>query len=154
MWAKHKQQASGLPVGKVIYFDTDRSTKLERSLFDPDWQLTGKPDYLVEYDGSIVPVEVKSGSAPESPYDTHIYQLAAYCRLVEVTFHKRPSFGIIRYENQTFAIDYNPALEYKLKTMLADIRENSYQREINRSHESVERCRGCGYRIRCEQTLH
>ncbi|HVN14404.1 MAG TPA: PD-(D/E)XK nuclease family protein, partial [Anaerolineales bacterium] len=96
---------TGLPSGRVIYTDTRGWGKLERPLYDQALGLTGKPDYLVQQNGQIIPVEVKSGRAPEAPYDSHIYQLAAYCLLVEKNYGKRPSHGIIHYTDRDFAVD-------------------------------------------------
>ena len=79
------RRAAGLPGGRVVYTDTRAWGKVEKPLYDHGLGLTGKPDYLVEKDGQLIPVEVKSGRAPEAPYDSHIYQLAAYCLLVERT---------------------------------------------------------------------
>ena len=103
-WQSNRQrQAAGLPGGRVIYTDTRGWGKLEKPLFYAALELTGKPDYLVQQDGQIIPVEVKSGRAPEAPYDSHIYQLASYCLLVEKTYGKRPPYGIIHYETRDFA---------------------------------------------------
>jgi CRISPR-associated exonuclease Cas4 len=77
-----QRKEAGLPGGRIIYTDTRGWGKVEKPLFYPALELTGKPDYLVEKNGQIIPVEVKSGRAPEAPYDSHIYQLAAYCILV------------------------------------------------------------------------
>ena len=105
-WQSGRQQKeAGLPGGRVIYTDTRGWGKLERPLYNDLLGLTGKPDYLVQEKGQIIPVEVKSGRAPESPYDSHIYQLAAYCLLVEKSYGKRPPYGIIHYENRDFAVE-------------------------------------------------
>ena len=95
-WQSGKQRReAGLPGGRVIYTDTGGWGAVERPLYYPPLKLTGKPDYLVRQNGIIIPVEVKSGRAPESPYDSHIFQLASYCLLVEKTYNKRPPYGII-----------------------------------------------------------
>ncbi len=105
--AARRQKGAGLPAGKVIYVDTTRwGNKVEKPLYDAANNLTGKPDYLVEEDGRLIPVEVKSGWAPDAPRDSHVFQLAAYCFLVERTSGKRPPYGIIHYRNRTFAVDY------------------------------------------------
>ena len=44
--------------------------------------------------------------------NSHIYQLASYCLLVEKTYGKRPPYGIIHYKDQDFAIDYTQELEF------------------------------------------
>jgi CRISPR-associated exonuclease Cas4 len=116
-------------------------------------RLTGKPDYLLERNGDIIPIEVKSGKAPDAPYDSHIYQLASYCLLVHKTMGKRPPYGIIHYNNRDFAIDYTPALEAALMDILAEMRRDERRKEVNCSHSSPARCKGCGYKKICDQRL-
>jgi len=147
------RQEAGLPGGRVVYTDTRAWGPVERPLYDPVLRLTGKPDYLVEKDGQLIPVEVKSGRAPEAPYDSHIYQLAAYCLLVERTMGSRPPYGILHYEDRDFAVDYTPTLETALLDVLADMRRDEYRKEVDRSHESKARCSKCGFRNVCEERL-
>lgn len=155
LWqSSRRQKKAGLPGGRVIYTDTRAwGTPLERPLYDQLLGLTGKPDYLVEQKGSIIPVEVKSGRAPESPYDSHIYQLAAYCLLVEKTYGKRPPYGILHYPSRTFAVDYTPALESALLDLLAGMRRAENRAQVDCSHTEPARCRRCGYRSVCDQKL-
>jgi len=153
-WRSDRQQkAAGLPGGRVIYTDTHGWGKVEKPLYYPALGLTGKPDYLIEKNGQIIPVEVKSGRAPEAPYDSHIYQLASYCLLVEKTHGKRPPYGIIHYENRDFAIDYTRELETALIELLADMRQDDLKKDVPRSHEQASRCKRCGFRNVCDQKL-
>jgi CRISPR-associated exonuclease Cas4 len=151
--ARRRQKASGLPGGRVIYTDTRGWGPVEKPLYDPELGLTGKPDYLVEQGKQVIPVEVKSRRVSDGPYDSHIFQLAAYCRLVQVTYGKRPAYGILKYTNRTFAIDYTPELETGLTELLALMREQERSTEVNRSHQSAARCGACGYRATCDQKL-
>jgi CRISPR-associated exonuclease Cas4 len=155
LWQSSRQQRqAGLPGGRVIYTDTRAwGAPLEQPLFDAKLGLTGKPDYLVQQKGQIIPIEVKSGRAPESPYDSHIYQLAAYCLLVEKVYGKRPPYGIIHYPTRDFAVDFTPALESSLLDLLADIRRDESRAEVNCSHTEPARCRKCGFRNTCDQKL-
>jgi CRISPR-associated exonuclease Cas4 len=154
LWiAGRQRRASGLPAGRVIYSDTDRWGKVEKPLYDSVAGLTGKPDYLVEENGYMIPVEVKSGRAPNLPHDSHIYQLAAYCLLVERAYGKRPPYGILRYRDRTFSIDYTPALERELEDLLDAIRLQERRGEAPRSHKEAARCARCGYRDYCDQRL-
>jgi CRISPR-associated exonuclease Cas4 len=153
-WQSSRQRRdAGLPGGRVIYTDTRGWGKVERPLFYPALELTGKPDYLIEKNGQIIPVEVKSGRAPDAPYDSHIYQLAAYCLLVEKTHRKRPPYGIIHYENRDFAVDYTRELEESLLELLADMKRDEYKNGVPRSHEQASRCAKCGFRKVCDQSL-
>ena len=152
--SNRQQRQAGLPGGRVIYTDTRAwGAPLEQPLFNKELGLTGKPDYLVQQKGGIIPVEVKSGRAPEAPYDSHIYQLASYCMLVEKTYGKRPPYGIIHYPNRDFAVDYTPALENSLLDILAEMRRDDAKREVNCSHAEPGRCVRCGFRKICEQKL-
>ena len=54
-----------------------------RLLRSETYRLTGRPDYIVEINGELVPVEVKSGRMPRGPLFSHILQTAAYCLLLE-----------------------------------------------------------------------
>jgi len=153
-WQSEKQRhEAGLPGGRVIYTDTDGWGKVERPLYYPPLKLTGKPDYLVRQNKIVIPVEVKSGRAPESPYDSHIFQLASYCLLVEKTYGKRPPYGIIHYDDHDFAIDYTPELEFALMDLLAEMRRDEIKDDVDRSHEHAARCARCGFRNICNQSL-
>ncbi len=154
LWISSRQRASaGLPAGRIIYTDHKYWGKLEAALYDPTFNLTGKPDFIVDTNSGPIPIEVKSGRGRNVPYDSHIYQLAAYCFLIDQTFGTRPEYGILHYSNQDIAIDYTSELEDKIIDLLREIRSISRKKSINRSHESVNRCRKCSYRSICEQSL-
>jgi len=147
------RKTAGLPGGRVIYTDTDQWGEVEKPLFDPVAKLTGRPDYLVRQGDVVIPVEVKSGRVPDSPYDSHIFQVAAYCMLAEREYSQRPPYGLIHYDKRTFAIDYTPELEDALLDLLTEMRRADRRKDVARSHESAPRCRGCGYAYTCEQAL-
>jgi CRISPR-associated exonuclease Cas4 len=153
-WQSGRQRReAGLPGGRVIYTDTRTWGPVEKPLYFAELGLTGKPDYLVERKDRIIPVEVKSGHAPEAPYDSHIFQLASYCLLVDKTYGKRPPYGIIHYTNRDFAVDYTPELESNLLDLLIEMRRDEYRSSVPRSHEDVARCARCGFQTACDQRL-
>src|SRR3989304_2581481 len=92
--AGRQQKAAGLPGGRVISSDMRQWGPVTEPLYDPRNGLTGKPDYLVQQGNHLIPVEVKSSQVSAAPYDAHIFQLAAYCMLVESVSGKRPPHGI------------------------------------------------------------
>lgn len=151
--SERRRQAAGLPRGRLISTDTGAWGPVAGPLYDRHLALTGKPDYLVESGEDLLPVEVKSTSAPPAPYDSHILQLAAYCLLVESHYGRRPPYGILRYANRTFAIDYTAELEAELLDVLDQMRLLERRRSLDRSHEQPARCAHCGYRDLCEQRL-
>jgi CRISPR-associated exonuclease Cas4 len=153
LFSGRQRMRSGLPGGRIIYTDTHNWGAVDKPLFDSELALTGKPDYLVEQNGRIIPVEVKTGRAPERPYDSHIFQVAVYCLLVQKTYGKRPPHGILHYPGRDFAVDYTPELENTLLNLIADMRIDGSRAEIQRSHKDVNRCRRCGFRESCDQRL-
>ncbi len=153
LWLGARQQRrSGLPPGRVLYSDPKIIGEPERALFDAQTMLTGKPDYLVREGEAVIPVEVKSGWAPAEPHPGHVFQLMAYCLLVERSMGVRPPYGILRYRNRTFAIDYTPQAERELLALIEEMHLAGHK-EQHRSHDEPQRCAGCGYRSQCDQHL-
>lgn len=154
LWQSRQQtRQAGLPVGKIIYTDMRGWNEVTEPLYDPVYHLTGKPDYLVEQQNALIPVEVKSGRTPDAPYDAHIFQLAAYCLLVERTYSRRPSYGIIKYPKRTFSVPYTKELEQALIALLGEMEWSQRARQLNRSHAEPARCQGCGFKNTCDQQL-
>jgi CRISPR-associated exonuclease Cas4 len=151
--ARRQQKESGLPAGRVIAADMGGWRQLEKPLYDPTSGLTGRPDYILEQGGVLIPVEVKSAWAPGEPHESHIFQLAAYCLLVEKTSGKRPPYGILHYRNRTFAVDYTPTLEMELRVILEEMRLQQRRGEAARSHDQPARCTRCGFREICDDRL-
>lgn len=151
--ANRQRRRAGLPAGRVIYADTRAWQAPEKPLYDALLGLTGKPDYLVEEGQQIIPIEVKSGHTPPAPYDSHIFQLAAYCLLVEKTYRRRPPYGILHYPTRHFAIGYTPELESALLDVLAAMRQQERRGEAHRSHDEPQRCARCGFRHLCDERL-
>jgi CRISPR-associated exonuclease Cas4 len=151
--AGRKRRTAGLPGGRVVYSDTGAWEQVEKPLYDPITEISGRPDYLIKQGKTIIPVEVKSGRTPESPYDSHIYQLAAYCLLVAREYGERPPYGIIHYQNRTFSVEFTQELEHALLDLLTEMRQDDQRRNVPRSHETPGRCRGCGFAYICDQAL-
>jgi CRISPR-associated exonuclease Cas4 len=156
--ASRRQHSAGLPGGKIIYEDTRNWGQTSEPLYDPVLGITGKPDYLVEKGDHIIPVEVKSSRPPSAPYDSHIYQLAVYCLLVQRVFKKKPPYGILHYAHpsnasRTYAIDFTAELENATLDLIAQIRQGDRKKELDRSHQETARCLRCGYRSVCDQKI-
>ena len=147
--ARHE---TGLPVGRVAYVDTGAWNRCERPLFSHQHRLTGRPDYLVRTRGGLVPVEVKSGKAPQQPYGGHVLQLAAYCLLVEEQEGTSPH-GILRYDDLAFEVDFTSGLRAELLHTLDSMRRDLRARDVDCSHEEPRRCGGCGYNDHCDRRL-
>jgi len=153
-WSQRQRAALGLPEGQVLYSDTGIERRVEQPLFDEALGLIGRPDYLIQGTDGLVPVEVKSGRTPRAPHQSHIYQVAAYCALVARTFHQRPAYGIIRYPQRSFRIEFTSALEAQLLSLLETMRAGLQGGELHRSHQVAARCAACGYRQVCTERIH
>lgn len=152
--ARRLRATTGLPAGRIVYTDTSRWLPTDGPLFSPTCRLSGKPDYLVQDRRDLIPVEVKSGPTPEGgPYETHLLQLAAYCLLVEENHGRRPPYGIIHYADQTFEVEYTPALEIRLLDTLEAMRQALVDGDAGRDHDEPARCTRCGYRYACDEAL-
>lgn len=150
--ARRTRQRAGLPGGRVVYADTGDWRRPEAAFFSARYGLTGKPDYVVETGSGLVPVEVKSRAAPSQPYLSHVLQLAAYCLLLEDRDGQAPAYGLLKYADAVFEIEYTPALRDEL-LMLLDAMRGSRKGVVSRSHEEPGRCAACGYRPVCDQAL-
>jgi CRISPR-associated exonuclease Cas4 len=153
LWLSRRARIeAGLPSGRVLSQDTLGRRRGDDSLYDPVHDLAGRPDYLVAQGDRLIPVEVKSGRAHAGPRLSHRLQLAAYCRLVEAVYARRPPHGILQYADRRYDIPYSAELETELTDIIAAMRRTLGD-EMDRSHESPERCRACGFRAQCDQSL-
>jgi len=122
-----------------------------RTLRDEEHGLSGRPDYILEIDGELVPVEVKTGRVPRGPLFSHIVQLAAYCLLLEK--EGRVSYGILRYGDAEHIIEFDSNLRTLLFTKLAEMRAAIESGEVHRDHERPGKCRSCSRRQVCPERL-
>ncbi|MBA3867558.1 MAG: Dna2/Cas4 domain-containing protein [Anaerolineae bacterium] len=140
-----------LPRGEVVYEDTPE--KPGQLLYSQRLKVMGKPDVLIQQGSMIIPVEVKTGKTPRQPYQTHIMQLITYCHLVEENYHVRPAYGIIRYPQQEFMIQYIEALEQELSRIVGEMRVKRGWDDIHRNHNQRAKCAACGFREVCSERL-
>ena len=82
-------------------------------------------------------------------------QLAAYCVLVEERYGVRPPHGVIRYAGDGVDVEvpYTQELEARLKATLERMRVARVSEDVHRSHNSSAKCRGCGFREVCSESL-
>ena len=154
VFVSRQRRRTGLPPGRVVYQDTSDRGEREEILYSARYHLAGRPDYLVRQGQYVIPVEVKSGRAPRQPYRSHVMQLAAYCLLVAETTGARPPYGVLRYDDRAFQIEYSRRLEESLLETLEEMRTQlEYGEEAHRSHKQPRRCARCGYRYECEEAL-
>lgn len=166
--SRREASRSGLPAGTLLYSDTGRPVgrlapaevgaegfKQEKPLVSTALGLVGRPDYLVEAEGGVVPVEVKSASSPADgrPYDSHVAQLAAYCLLVEDLLGASVPYGVIRYRDREVRVEFTDGLRAQALALVEEMRAARDAEEVHRSHEDPRRCAGCSMRDVCTEAL-
>ena len=155
VWAQagRKIARSGIPEGRLVFQDADRRRALHRPLVSFRYGLTGKPDYLVETNEGIVPVEVKSHDSLRSgPYASDIAQLTAYCVLVEDAIGV-PPYAIIQYANRSWRIQYTRQMRKEVLRMIDEMRSARQSQSVHRNHKQPGRCRACGFRDVCDERI-
>ena len=151
--AKLLRRRSGLPGGEIVYEDTSGADS--EVLFSARYGLRGKPDYLLEEDGGLVPVEVKSSAAPRNgkPYPSHLMQLAVYFLLVEDGLQQDAPYGLIRYRDRTVRIENTNELRAELLEVIEEMQALLQDGEARRDHNQSRRCAGCSVAYACDERL-
>lgn len=137
--------------GLPMYHDTQEQPG--KLLFSHRYCVKGKPDYLYEQAGFVIPIEVKICRTPITPYEGHIMQLMTYCVLVEEHYGSRPPHGVIRYSSRDFQIDFTQECKQKFADLLKEIRQKRNLPTVHRSHSNAKACAACGYRQVCDERL-
>jgi CRISPR-associated exonuclease Cas4 len=96
---------------------------------------------------------LKTGRVPRGPLFSHILQVVAYCVLVEEEYGKPPPYGIIRYGDTAFEIEYNPDQRSLLLQKLKEMRLAMAKGEAHRNHNRVGKCIHCSRRGVCPERL-
>ena len=170
--AARESKRAGLPAGALLYSDTGRPVgrvagtevgrdgkRQERPLVSETLELVGRPDYLIEAEGGVVPVEVKSTACPAGgrPYDSHLAQLAAYCLLVEDVLGATVPYGLVKYRDREVRVEYTNEMREQalalIAEMKADMNASAEGSEVQRSHDDPRRCAGCSLREVCTESL-
>jgi CRISPR-associated exonuclease Cas4 len=153
--ANKARDRAALPEGKVLYSDTIKQERPSETLISWRHGLKGRPDYLIETEEGVVPVEIKSTAFPRSvrPYDAHVMQLICYCLLCEETTGAHVPYGLIRYRDGEARVEYTPELRSRLLSLLDEMRIAKASAVLHRSHSQPRRCAGCGFREVCGESL-
>jgi CRISPR-associated exonuclease Cas4 len=151
------QKATGLPLAQVsvIYSDSGAWEKVAEPLFSETYGLTGKPDYVLETKKGLVPVELKPSRQADQPYESDVMQLAAYCLLLEEDWQEHPPYGLLRYREKTFRVEWTAELRQTLLDLLDEMRELHAVPAFKGGplpepqHDMTVRCHSCGFHYIC-----
>jgi CRISPR-associated exonuclease Cas4 len=143
------KKAHGVPEGTILYSDLNVPAA---ALFSRRFGLVGKPDYIVQKEKGYVPVEVKSGRGLH-PQQNHIFQLAAYCQLLEDASGEFVPEGVLVYNNVPYTIAFDPKMRFDLESVMSSMRDSLKRGLVRRNHEEAGRCRHCSMRRYCSDPL-
>src|SRR5688572_486452 len=128
--------------GRVVASDSGVS-RPSRALRSARHGIVGRPDYLVEEQGRIAPVELKPSRESDSPWLRDVVQLAAYCLLLEETEPRFAGYGYLRYANRTFRIDFTDRVRRELLRTIANMRADLTAADVPPNHHDPRRCARC-----------
>lgn len=147
---RKRQRDSGVVPGELVDSDLVKEAEL---LSDAEWGLSGRPDYILQTERGLVPVEVKTGNTPPKPYESHVMQVATYMRLLEANTGKPPDYGLITYPDGVFRVAWDDEIKKKLRRTLDAMKEAQEAGRADRDHHHKGRCLGCARREACDQRL-
>jgi CRISPR-associated exonuclease Cas4 len=106
--------------GELFYSDGDSTADV---LVSDTHRLVGKPDYILERDGELIPVERKSRSlSGAGAYEGEKLQLAAYCLLVEERFGRPIRRGKLQYQNKRYRCENSSVRDRRHSAEVANVR--------------------------------
>jgi len=133
---------------KITYSDLNTPAK---AFFSKRYRLSGKPDYIIKKNNQCIPVEVKTGHH-DKPQKHHIYQLAAYCQLIEDNYNGFVPCGILVYNDtsQQYTIVFDPKLRFELESTIKKMRYNLKNKGVTRNHNNPQKCKHCSMKTYCD----
>jgi CRISPR-associated exonuclease Cas4 len=137
--------------GDLVYIDSN--AEKPKLFVSTQHGLSGRPDAVVMDGDHHIPVELKTGRVPRGPLFSHILQVVAYCVLLEEEYGKPPPYGIIRYGETAYEIEYNVDQRKLLLQKLAEMRVAIAKGEAHRNHNRPGKCVHCSRRGGCPERL-
>ncbi len=137
--------------GDLIYIDS--AAEKPKLFVSKKHGLSGRPDAIVMDGEHHIPVEIKTGRVPRGPLFSHILQVVAYCFLLEEEYGKAPPYGIVRYGDTNYEIEYNEDQKKLVLQKLGEMRAAIGRGEAHRNHNRPGKCVHCSRRSVCPERL-
>ncbi len=155
--SQERKRALRIPDGDVVYQDHESQRVSAPTLISERPALRGKPDCLIRNADGIIPVELKKSARPPARggvYPNHLIQVLAYIVLVREHYGEQVPYGLVLYGNEEPRKVYpTPENMAWLESVLMEVKRARGASTVNRSHRQSSRCRGCGMRESCDQSL-
>jgi CRISPR/Cas system-associated exonuclease Cas4 (RecB family) len=155
--SQQRRRRLGLPNGDVFYQDHSGQPMAAVTLRSSAYGIHGKPDCLIRNADGIIPVEFKKSAKPPAGggvYPNHLIQVLAYIVLVRENYREPVPYGLVIYSGET-ARKVIPTAENLswLAEVVEQVRSARGANAPDRSHSQQSRCRGCGLKQSCDQSL-
>lgn len=145
---KKMRRSVGFRGGKIVYLDKSKGVKEKGAIYgkllkSDKYGLSGKPDYIYQLGEELIPIELKSSEAEDSPYYKDVMQLVAYFLIIEDVYQKKVKRGRIVYRNTMFEVYNRRHLIKELLNILKQMKkmqEGDYFPDVN---PSFALCRFC-----------
>lgn len=155
--SQKRKRAIGIPNGDVVYQDHESQQVRAPTLVSERLGLRGKPDCLIRNADGIIPVELKKSARPPARggvYPNHLIQVLAYIVLVREHYGEQVPYGLVLYGKEEARKVYpTPENMAWLEAVLKELKRARGASTVDRSHRQHSRCRGCGMRESCDQSL-
>jgi CRISPR-associated exonuclease Cas4 len=142
------REIAAIPSGKIEYIADEHSSDLISNRHG----LIGKPDYVINIEGALVPIEFKSGRIPRGPLFSHILQIVAYSLIVEERYGRVP-YGMLVYGTNQYKISITDELKQVVIKKANEMREALKTGVVHRDHKKISKCRFCSRRSYCSEKL-
>ncbi|MGB9780182.1 MAG: CRISPR-associated protein Cas4 [Caldanaerobacter sp.] len=142
------RRSIGFRGGKLIYVDKPQQVREKGVIYgkllkSEKYGLTGKPDYIYQIGDELIPIELKSAEAEDSPYFKDVMQLVAYFIILEEEYQRKVKRGRIVYKNTMFEVYNRKYLKKELLRILDQMREMEKGNYIPSVTPSFTLCRFC-----------
>ena len=137
--------------GDLVYIDSEKEKP--KLFVSKKLGLSGRPDAVVMDGEHHIPVELKTGRVPRGPLFSHILQVVAYCVLLEEEYGRAPPYGIVRYGETAYEIEYNDDQRKLLIQKLAEMQAAIAKGGAHRNHSRPGKCIHCSRRAGCPERL-
>jgi CRISPR-associated protein Cas4 len=132
--------------GEELWDKLTPKIKSEVNLRSPNLGIHGRIDELREYETFKIPVELKTGTAPnDGVWPSHRIQIAAYCMIIGVRY------GIISYIDHNIyrKITLNPFIEDSVLSLRNKVNETIISDRVPDKTLNANKCKSCTFQKEC-----
>jgi CRISPR-associated exonuclease Cas4 len=138
--------------GKDLWDKLTPKIHSELKIVSNNLQLVGVIDQIEVYEKGLIPIELKTGTAPKTGiWKNHRIQLGAYALLLEDAYNVQIKEGFVIYLdiNERKHIPINPFLRMEVKDLITKVYALLQSKKLPKFCDSISKCKACGIREKC-----